>query len=138
MLGRQRAAVPVPGGICQIAGGVQLHRAAATGQLRVIVGEGFFDCLKVHQAGFGSAVAPMGSALYEPQRRLLAKRFRQIVPMLDGDAAGRRASAETAARMAGRCRVKAIALAAAGPTLGGSPPGDHHEGRRTTTELLIF
>ena len=79
--------------------------------MRVIVGEGFFDCLKVHQAGFGSAVAPMGSALYEPQRRLRAKRFRQIVPMLDGDAAGRRASAEIAARMAGRCWVKVIALA---------------------------
>lgn len=27
---------------------------------------------------------------------------------------------------------------AAGPTLGGRHPGDHHEGRRTTIELLIF
>jgi DNA primase len=88
-----------------------LHRAAAAGQPRVIVVEGFFDCLKVYQAGFGSVVALMGSALYEPQGRLLVQRYRQMFLMLDGDAAGRRASAEIAARMAGRCRVKVITLA---------------------------
>lgn len=51
------------------------------------------------------------SALHEPQRGLLVQRFRQMVLMLDGDAAGRRGSAEIAAWMAGRCRVKVIALA---------------------------
>ena len=49
-----------------------LHRAIATGRPTAIVVEGFFDCLKVHQAGFGSVVALMGSALYEPQRLLLS------------------------------------------------------------------
>ncbi len=40
-----------------------LHRAAASGEAGVVVVEGFFDCLKVHQAGFRSVVALMGSAL---------------------------------------------------------------------------
>jgi DNA primase len=89
-----------------------LHRAAATGQATVIVVEGFFDCLKVYQAGFGSVVALMGSALYEPQRRLLVQRFRQIVLMLDGDAPGRRAAAVVAARLSADCSVRIVPLAA--------------------------
>ena len=39
-----------------------LHRAVAPGSQTGIVVEGFFDCLKVHQAGFGSVVALMGAA----------------------------------------------------------------------------
>jgi DNA primase len=76
-----------------------LHRAVATRQSTVIVVEGFFDCLKVYQAGFSSVVALMGAALYEPQRRLLMQRFRQIVLMLDGDAPGRRAAAVASERL---------------------------------------
>ena len=88
-----------------------LHRAAATRQSTVIVVEGFFDCLKVYQAGFGSVVALMGSALYEPQRRLLLQRFRQIVLMLDGDAPGRRAAAVVSARLSADCSVRIVQLA---------------------------
>jgi DNA primase len=90
-----------------------LHRAAAEGEEAVIVVEGFFDCLKVHQAGFRSVVALMGSALYERQRRLLIERFRQIVLMLDGDQTGRRAGETIAARLAGWVAVRVIELAAA-------------------------
>ncbi|HSW50120.1 MAG TPA: CHC2 zinc finger domain-containing protein [Bryobacteraceae bacterium] len=90
-----------------------LHRAAAEGEEAVIVVEGLFDCLKVHQAGFRSVVALMGSALYERQRRLLTERFRQIVLMLDGDQTGRRASETIAARLAGWVAVRVIELAAA-------------------------
>jgi DNA primase len=99
-----------PAGLAKSQVVFNLHRAAATRQATVIIVEGFFDCLKVCQAGFGSVVALMGSALYGPQRRLLEQRFREIVLMLDGDAAGRRGSAEIAARMAGGCRVKVLAL----------------------------
>jgi DNA primase len=88
-----------------------LHRATATRQSMVIVVEGFFDCLKVHQAGFGSVVALMGSALYESQRRLLLQRFRQIVLMLDGDAPGRRGAAVVAARLSADCSVRIVLLA---------------------------
>jgi DNA primase len=89
-----------------------LHRAAATRQSTVIVVEGFFDCLKLYQAGFRSVVALMGSALYEHQRRLLLQPFRQIVLMLDGDAAGRRAAAIISARLLADCSVRLVQLAA--------------------------
>jgi hypothetical protein len=52
-----------------------LHRAATAGTQTGIVVEEFFDCFKVHQAGFGSVVALMGASLYDRQRRLLAERF---------------------------------------------------------------
>jgi DNA primase len=87
-----------------------LHRAAAARQPTVIVVEGFFDCLKVHQAGFRSVVALMGCALSERQRRLLAQRFRRITLMLDGDPAGRQASIAVSARLAQDCRVSTVRL----------------------------
>lgn len=89
-----------------------LHRAAAGGEETVIVVEGFFDCLRVHQAGFRPVVALMGSALYDRQRWLLRERFRRIILMLDGDQAGRRASAMIAARLASCGPVRVVALAA--------------------------
>jgi len=88
-----------------------LHRATAAGQSTVIVVEGFFDCLKVHQSGFGSVVALMGSALYEPQRRLLMRHFQQVLLMLDGDPPGRRAAAVIAARLSADCPVRIVQLA---------------------------
>ena len=89
-----------------------LHRAAVSGEPTVIVVEGFFDCLKVHQAGFRSVVSLMGAALYDRQRWLLTERFRQIILMLDGDEPGRRGSAGIAARLARWCPVRVIELAA--------------------------
>jgi DNA primase len=86
------------------------HRAAAAEKPAVVVVEGFFDCLKLHQAGVRSVVALMGAALYEPQQRLLVERFRQVILMLDGDAAGRHATAEMAARLPPHCTVQVIHL----------------------------
>lgn len=87
-----------------------LHRAAASGEPTGIVVEGFFDCLKVHQAGFRSVIALMGAALYDRQRCLLTDHFRQIILMLDGDPTGRRASAEIAAKLKRWCPVRSIEL----------------------------
>src|ERR1041384_2586693 len=68
-----------------------MHRAGSRGGISVVVVEGFFDCMKVHQAGVRSVVALMGSVLYEPQRRALLERFRDITLLLDGDPTGRKA-----------------------------------------------
>jgi len=87
------------------------HRADAAGKPAVVVVEGFFDCLKLHQAGVRSVVALMGSALYESQQRLLLDRFRHVILMLDGDAAGRRATAEITARLRPHGAVQVIHLA---------------------------
>jgi DNA primase len=70
-----------------------LHRAAAAGQQWVVIVEGFFDCLKLHQAGVPAVVALMGAALYDAPQRALLRHFRSVILMLDGDAAGRRATA---------------------------------------------
>jgi DNA primase len=85
------------------------HRAvAATTQQpgRVIVVEGFFDCLKVHQAGYGNVVAVMGASLSEKQWELLQTRFREVIVMLDGDEAGRRASRLLCARWPVTCLAR--------------------------------
>ena len=78
-----------------------LHRAvefaARQGGVAIVV-EGFFDCLKVHQAGYGNVVALMGASLSDRQSELLHRYFRELVVMLDGDEAGRRASRMLAAR----------------------------------------
>lgn len=87
-----------------------LHRAAATGNETVIVVEGYFDCLRVHQAGFPCVVALMGCALSTEQERLLLERFRRLVLMLDGDAAGRAAGQRLSARLSGKCSVVVVAL----------------------------
>jgi DNA primase len=78
-----------------------LHRAvesaARQGGVAIIV-EGFFDCLKVHQAGYGNVVALLGASISDRQSELLDTYFRELVVMLDGDDAGRRASRVLAAR----------------------------------------
>jgi len=88
-----------------------LHRATTTRQAHVVVVEGFFDCLKVYQAGFHSVVALMGSSLYEPQRELLVRHFRHVSLMLDGDAAGQHASSAIAPRLSLHCKVDVVELA---------------------------
>jgi len=87
-----------------------LHRAAATGQSTVIVVEGFFDCLKVYQAGFRCVAALMGSALYEEQCRLLVEHFRNVTLMLDGDVPGRRAISAIVPVLAAHRPVRVIEL----------------------------
>lgn len=74
-----------------------LESAARQGGVAIVV-EGFFDCLKVHQAGYGNVVALMGASISDRQSELLDTYFRELVVMLDGDDAGRRASRALAAR----------------------------------------
>lgn len=85
-----------------------LHRAADHGRTVVVV-EVFFDCIKVHQAGFPCVVALMGSSLSQRQENLLQKHFREVILMLDGDKPGRRASETIAARLVTRVSVRVVA-----------------------------
>ena len=87
-----------------------LHRAVATGSPTVILVEGYFDCLRVHQAGLPWVVALMGSSLGSEQERLLLPRFQRVVLLLDGDAAGRAASRAIGARLSGKFLVTVIQL----------------------------
>ena len=85
-----------------------LHRAVASGEKTVVVVEGYFDCLCVHQAGFPGVVALMGSSLSPAQDRLLRVRFERVVLMLDGDEAGRAASRVIALRLSERGPVAVV------------------------------
>ena len=85
-----------------------LHRVS--GPLVILV-EGFFDCMKVHQAGL-PVVALMGCSLSEIQTELIASRFERAVVMMDGDEAGRNAAQEIVPRLARKLFVRTIALPA--------------------------
>ena len=79
-----------------------LPRAVGETARWAIVVEGFFDCLRVHQAGFRNVVALMGVSLSEVQEQLLLERFQQLVLMLDGDEAGRRAQPAAGGAVVGK------------------------------------
>jgi len=85
-----------------------IQRAAATSRQTVIVVEGYFDCVRVHQAGFPFVVALMGSSLSASQERVLVERFEQVLLMLDGDAAGRAASRAIGTRLSEKCSVALV------------------------------
>lgn len=87
-----------------------MHRAPGGAENSVVVVEGFFDCLKVHQAGIRSVVALMGSVLYAPQRNALLERFRRVTLFLDGDPTGRKASTAIAEKLRPHCSVRVILL----------------------------
>ncbi|MEK9678039.1 MAG: DNA primase [Rhodospirillaceae bacterium] len=65
---------------------------------KLIVTEGYTDVIALHQAGFDTAVAPLGTALTEDQIQMLWKITRQPVLCFDGDAAGQKAAARAADR----------------------------------------
>jgi DNA primase len=88
-----------------------LHRLLAqdSRQDLVIIVEGFFDTLKVHQAGIRNVVGLMGSALSEHQEKLLCS-FKSVVLFLDGDEVGREAAKIISGRLVHSHFVKVISL----------------------------
>ena len=74
-----------------------LHRVLKTGARTVIVVEGYFDVLTMHQAGYPAVLALMGSTLSRPQADLLTTHFDRVLLMLDGDQAGRHGETATMA-----------------------------------------
>ena len=56
------------------------------------------DVIALHAAGFGGAVAPLGTALTEAQIEALWKLAPEPIVCLDGDAAGQRAALRAAER----------------------------------------
>jgi DNA primase len=65
---------------------------------RVIVVEGYMDVIAVAQAGFGDAVAPLGTALTEQQIQMLWRMTEKPLLCFDGDAAGQKAAMRAALR----------------------------------------
>ncbi len=76
--------------------GLDLAREAVRGGAEVVAVEGYIDVIALHQAGFGGAVAPLGTALTEEQLEALWQLSPAPVLCFDGDAAGGRAAARAA------------------------------------------
>jgi len=76
--------------------GIDLAREAAFRGQKVVVAEGYMDVIALHQAGFGAAVAPLGTALTEEQLAELWRMVPDPVLCFDGDNAGTRAAAKAA------------------------------------------
>lgn len=83
-----------------------LHQVS--GNALVLV-EGFFSTLKIHQAGFPNVVALMGRTMSEAQERLLDE-FEYIMLMLDPDGPGRDATEKLLPRLARHHFVRCIDL----------------------------
>lgn len=69
-----------------------LNFARQSGSRRVIIVEGYMDCIALHQRGITWAVAALGTALTNDQARLLKKYFDEVITCFDADAAGQSAT----------------------------------------------
>lgn len=91
-----------------------LHRAMQTDASQpLIVVEGFFDCMKLWQAGVQRVVAVMGSHVSDAQEAAIVQAVaisRKVVLLFDEDKAGREGRTQALARLASRAYVRVILL----------------------------
>jgi 5S rRNA maturation endonuclease (ribonuclease M5) len=87
-----------------------LHRAVAAQSEEVILVEDFFDCMKVHQAGFPAVIALMGHEMSVTQEAALVAKFTRVLLFLDGDDAGWRAAQDCIRRLSTQAFVRAAVL----------------------------
>jgi DNA primase len=72
--------------------GLTLARDGMAATRRVIVMEGYTDCMMAHQAGLENVVATLGTSLTRSHVRLLKRYVDEVVLIYDGDAAGQNAA----------------------------------------------
>ena len=70
--------------------GLNLAKKSKSGY--IILVEGNIDVVSLHQAGFDSAVASLGTSLTPEQARLISRYKNEVVIAYDADAAGQKAS----------------------------------------------
>ena len=75
----------------------------------LVIVEGFFDCMKIHQCGHHRVVALMGATMSAAQEELIRKhtaRHSHVIVMLDENEAGRAGREDIACRLSKHCFVK--------------------------------
>ena len=91
-----------------------LHRARDFAKdSGLIVVEGFFDCMRLYQAGIPNVVALMGSSLSDEQETLLVAAVGpqgKVALMFDEDEAGWKGREEALSRLSSRVHVKVVGL----------------------------
>lgn len=71
-----------------------LNIAKKSSSKQYILAEGYMDVISLHQAGFDTAVATLGTALTPEQAKLINDYAEEIVICYDGDEAGQKATAK--------------------------------------------
>lgn len=69
-----------------------MNMAKRTKKEYFLLAEGYMDVIALHQAGFDSAVASLGTSLTEEQARLLSRHTKTVIVCYDADTAGQTAS----------------------------------------------
>jgi DNA primase len=113
---------------------LHLARASAQKAGRMIVVEGYFDCLSLHQNGIENAVASCGTSLTAQQVALMTRYVPEIVMNYDPDAAGQNAMRRSMELLlAKNLRVRILKLPQ------GLDPDDfvRQEGPETYNRLLV-
>lgn len=82
------------------------HRAAE--EKDVIILEGFFGCMNIHQHGYPCVVALMGSNMSDHQAELIAEHFQSAKFLIDPDEAGRKLARRAMEALHGRILLKLI------------------------------
>lgn len=92
-----------------------LHRAAAPSRSarRLVVVEGYFDCVALDAAGLGEVVAPMGTAMTEAQLMRAWRVHHCPILLFDGDSAGRKAALRACERAMPMVGAQGCSLAVA-------------------------
>jgi DNA primase len=110
--GEARYKLPV--GFVKTAVVFNLHRATELAREKgLVVVEGFFGAMKVHQSGFPNVVALMGSYLSEAQTHLLRAALGaqgKVTIMMDGDEDGRNCQEQCLAELSRHMFVKVVEL----------------------------
>ncbi len=89
-----------------------LNRAMLSDQeAPLVIVEGFFDAIKLHQAGYERVVALMGSSLSDAQEAAILENVdadEGVIVFFDNDEAGHKGQADAVCRLAKRTFVKAV------------------------------
>lgn len=88
-----------------------LHRAREqSARQGVVLVEGFFSVLALHEAGVPNAVAAMGCELSDHQAQLLYYAEREVIILFDGDEAGRAGAQAAQQKLHGRVKTRMVRL----------------------------
>ncbi len=90
-----------------------LNFAKNANENKLILVEGYMDVIALHQAGFGNAIACLGTAFTSEQANLLSRYADEVIICYDNDEAGRKAT-EKALSVLGRTGLKLRVVAMSG------------------------
>ena len=108
----------------QLLFGLDQSAAAIHSTGEALLVEGPLDVIQLHQAGFGNAVAAMGTAISAEQLQVLQRRgARRLMVVFDGDEAGRRATGKLIAGLRSAVIGSGLELAVVELPSGTDPDG---------------